>query len=209
MADSLRERKKARTRAELIRVSQRLFQEQGFNATTLEQICEEVEVVPQTLLRYFDSKHRLALSPHYDAFHEFAEEMDSANRPLDALSSWRGFAAERAHTAEADPAPFLLAHRTPELRAAMLDVLLAYEDLLARLFASDAGRSPDDDVDARLLACVLVAGEAAAYRRWLDSGMPPGELVVAVPDVIERAVAAFPRPAPIPPAAGRVAVRQP
>lgn len=209
MADSLRERKKARTRAELIRVSQRLFLEQGFGATTLEQICEEVEVVPQTLLRYFDSKHRLALSPHYDAFREFAEEMGSAERPLDALSSWRAFAAERAQSAEADPAPFLLAHRTPELRAAMLDVLLGYEDLLTRLIAFDAGRTPDDDVDARLLACVLVAGEAAAYRRWIDNDMRAGELVTAVRDLIERAVAAFPRSSPLPPVSGRVSVTQP
>ena len=60
---SLRERKKARTRASLIEVSQRLFAEHSYSATTLDDICAEVEVTPQTLLRYFDSKAQLAVAP--------------------------------------------------------------------------------------------------------------------------------------------------
>src|SRR5437868_12741688 len=65
--DSHRERKKARTRAALIEVSQRLFAEKGYAATTLDDICDDVDVRPQTLLRYFDSKAHLALAPLTDS----------------------------------------------------------------------------------------------------------------------------------------------
>lgn len=195
MADSLRERKKARTRSDLIRVSQRLFHEQGFGATTLDQICDEVQVVPQTLLRYFDSKHRLALAPQYDAFREFSTEMEAAERPLDVLSTWRAFAAARARQAMDDPRPLQLTHRTEELRNAQYDLLLSYEELLARWFAREAGLDEASDLDGRLLACALVGGEHAAYRRWLDTGTT-SDLAGPVAAVIDRAAEALPRPAP-------------
>ncbi len=53
---SLRERKKAKTRAALIEASQRLFARRGYTRTTLEDISAEVDITTQTLLRYFDSK---------------------------------------------------------------------------------------------------------------------------------------------------------
>lgn len=193
MADSLRERKKARTRADLIRVSQRLFHEQGFSATTLDQICEEVQVVPQTLLRYFDSKHRLALAPQYDALREFSDEMAATDRPLDVLSTWRAFSIGRARQATDDPRPLQLTHRTEELRNAQHDVLVAYEELLTRWFARESGLDEDDDLDGRLLSCTLVGGEHATYRRWLDRGCE-GELVGTLEAVIDRAAHALPRP---------------
>ena len=73
---SHRERKKARTRAALIEVSQRLFAEQGYGATTLEDISAEVDVRPQTLLRYFESKAALALAPLTGALDELRHYLD-------------------------------------------------------------------------------------------------------------------------------------
>ena len=77
---SLRERKKARTRAALIEVSQRLFAELGYSVTTLEEICAEVEVTPQTLLRYFPSKAHLALAPMAEYFGQLREFLDHPER---------------------------------------------------------------------------------------------------------------------------------
>src|SRR5689334_1350264 len=88
---SLRERKKARTRAALIEVSQRLFAERGYSVTTLDDICAEVEVTPQTLLRYFDSKARLAVAPEADAVVELRSVMQDPRRDRPALSVWEEF----------------------------------------------------------------------------------------------------------------------
>ena len=60
----LRERKKARTRAAIQEQALRLFRDQGYERTTVEQIAEAAEVSPSTFFRYFPTKEDVAL---YDA----------------------------------------------------------------------------------------------------------------------------------------------
>jgi AcrR family transcriptional regulator len=57
----LRERKKARTRAEIREAALRLFLEKGYEATTVQQIADAAEVSLSTLFRYFPSKALLVL----------------------------------------------------------------------------------------------------------------------------------------------------
>src|SRR5439155_11062608 len=54
-APGLRERKKQRTRDAIQREAMRLFQDQGYEATTIEQIAEAVEISPSTFFNYFPS----------------------------------------------------------------------------------------------------------------------------------------------------------
>lgn len=55
----LRESKKQRTRQELVSLALRLFQAQGFDNTSVEQIAHEATVSPGTVYNYFPTKRDL------------------------------------------------------------------------------------------------------------------------------------------------------
>jgi AcrR family transcriptional regulator len=175
---SLRERKKARTRAALIEVSQRLFAERGYSATTLDDICAEVEVTPQTLLRYFDSKARLAVAPESDAVAELRLVLEHPGRDRPATSVWRDFV--RLEVAEVlDPSgPATSTHvrnlrafqrwseKDPVLVAMVTDVGRELGEALAAALARDWD-APHDDLHAAVVASALVSGRLAVWSRWL------------------------------------------
>lgn len=61
-----REAKKAKTRRLLQEAGMRLFAEQGYEATTVEQIAAAAGVSHMTFFRYFPGKDRLVLTEEYD-----------------------------------------------------------------------------------------------------------------------------------------------
>src|SRR4030088_299673 len=86
----LRERKKLRTRTALIDSAFALFQHKGFEATTIDEIADAVDVSPRTFFRYFTSKEEVALSLVDDQLAALLDRV--ARRPptesdLDALAN--------------------------------------------------------------------------------------------------------------------------
>jgi AcrR family transcriptional regulator len=202
---SHRERKKAQTRATLIEVSQRLFAEHGYTATTLEEISEVVGIRTQTLLRYFDSKAQLALSPMIDTVHELRRYFDDPARPLDTLTAWREYMAIEAQEVSAPSTAALTSYvhnmrefrrwadRDPVLVAMSSDIDRQLRDVLAAALARD-GRVGPDDLHSTLVAALLVAGRTAVYERWLDRDPDTVSLIDEQLAVIDYAVASLPRP---------------
>ncbi len=165
----LRERKKARTRAEIQAQALRLFTDQGYEETSVEQIAEAAEVSPSTVFRYFPTKPDLVI---YDDLDErLIEAYRAQPSELGAIAALRaamrvgfGGAVEAELAMQRERADLL--REVPELRAAMLEEFGRTVGEIARLIAERSDRSPDDD---EVLACAgAVIGVSIAA--WLGGG---------------------------------------
>ncbi len=146
-AVGLRERKKAKTKAAIREHALRLFNEQGYQATTVEQIAEAAEVSPSTFFRYFPSKEDVVLQDDYDPLLVAAFRAQPAE--LSPVAALRGamravFAGMPAEQMELERERQALVVSEPELRAGALDGLGATIQLVAEVVAERVGRRPDE-----------------------------------------------------------------
>jgi len=182
--DSLRERKKAKTRAALRQHALRLFREQGYHATTVEQIAEAAEVSPSTFFRYFPTKEDVVLRDDMEliAIPKF-EAQPPELTPIAALR-----AAIRETFAETPPDQtadllelFRMTLHVPELRSRFLDETTQSMETIATLIARRASRDPADFAVRTLaggligvsLAVMMMVAEnpAADMLAMFDAGL--------------------------------------
>src|SRR5271157_1249574 len=148
----LRERKKARTRAAIQEQALRLFREQGYDATTVEQIAEAAEVSPSTFFRYFGTKEDVVAYDAIDPFVMAAWRAQPAGmQPIPAIR-----AAMRAVFSSMTPAQAeemmdrgRLLFSVPELRQAAINELLRSGQMVTDELAVRLGR-PADDFELRV-----------------------------------------------------------
>jgi AcrR family transcriptional regulator len=142
----LRERKKARTFAAIQTQALRLFHEQGYDETTVEQIAEAAEVSPSTFFRYFPTKESVILLDLYD---EMIARLYLAQprelKPIPALRKAlrEGFAQIPSDEWQQQVERMALAKSVPALRAAMLDEFTRTVDMFADMIAQREGRPAD------------------------------------------------------------------
>ena len=170
----LRERKKARTRAAIRQQAMRLFREQGFAATTVDQIAEAADVSQSTFFRYFRTKEDVVLQDDYDPR---AVEAFKAQPPeLPPLAAIRN--AIKAVYSELTPEEMeqerqrhRLILEVPELRGAILDEYTRTIRVIADAVSERVGRSPDDPA-VRAFAGAVIGVAMAATLTWAK-GSPP------------------------------------
>lgn len=157
----LRERKKARTRAELQRHALRLFRDRGFAATTVDDIAAAAEVSRSTFFRYFPTKEDVVLFDDVDPLFEAAFRALPAGTPLFAAlhrSMITAFASLDEEKRALEEVRMELGRTVPELAAVLRERNAFGVDHLARLVAEAVGR-PADEPDV-----VLCAGAVAGAR---------------------------------------------
>ena len=143
----LRERKKARTRATIREHALRLFREQGYAVTTIEQIADAAEVSPATFFRYFPTKEDVVLQDDFDVI--TIEALNAQPPELSPVAAFRAAAqASLAVMTDADRERFRenarLTAQVPEIRARALDEFIRTIDGIAEALAARVGRAPDD-----------------------------------------------------------------
>ena len=194
--ETLRERKKRRTRDQLSSVAMQLFADRGLQAVTIEEICERAEVSPRTFFRYFPSKEDVVF-PNDAARLAVVRDALARQLPDETLSA----AARRAVRA-------LIEHDLQEDRdtARLRATLLADEPALARhltaltaawtrelteVVAQRLGNVRPARVDARLAVGALIGVLSAAGELWLSSDLrgDPHALMNRALDIVEHGLA--------------------
>lgn len=163
----LRERKKARTRAALQEHALRLFGEQGYHETTIEQIAAAAEISVSTLFRYFPTKEDLVLYDALDPVMAAALAAQPAELTptqavraamRDVLTSLTGEGTEREAVRQR------LAYAVPELRARLYEQYVSTIQVLTVAIAQRLGRDEADE-EVRLWSGAVVGTMIAAFER--------------------------------------------
>jgi len=166
--DGLRERKKARTRASLREHALRLFRDQGYTATTVEQIAAAAEVSPSTFFRYFPTKEDLVLQDDMDT--RLIEALEQQPPDLGAVAAVRAvtkqvFASYTAADVDVLTETTRLTMTVPEVRARAMDEFARSIAVVADAVARRAGR-PADDLAVRTVAGAIIGVIMAITLPW-------------------------------------------
>jgi AcrR family transcriptional regulator len=164
----LRELKKTRTRAAIREHALRLFREQGYQATTVEQIAAAAEVSPSTFFRYFPTKEDVILQDDMDTRMIEAFERQPPEMPPIAAIRVAVREALTSYT-EADMALIretaALTVTVPEIRARAIDEFARTIHIMAVAIAKRTGR-PDGDLPVRAMAGAVVGVIMAVTMPW-------------------------------------------
>lgn len=161
----LRERTEASTRATIRSSALRLIREQGYDATTIEQIIEAADVSEATFLGYFPTKEDVALHEDYDRMliEAFLAQPPEAT-PVQALRAafaavFAGLSGPERAEQRAWAAVILT---VPGLRPARIGRVKRAMRLIVGAMAERAGRRPDDRAVYSIAGPVAGAAVAVA-----------------------------------------------
>jgi AcrR family transcriptional regulator len=161
-----------KTRIAIRDATYRLIKEQGYDATTIEQIAEAAEVSPSTVFRYFPTKEDIVLTDEYDPI----MEQELCERPADEpwMESLR-YALRRAvgvgHAEEPDVSRLRtrLMVDVPAVRSRMMESMSVTGRMLCRVIGQRTGRDPDS-LEVRVFAMSLIGGLMETSLYWAESG---------------------------------------
>lgn len=190
----LRERKKLRTRRALADAATRLFSENGFEKTTLEEVAEDAEVSKSTFFRFFPAKEAAAVEAETELWTAYLDEL--AGRQLSGAVLGELHRALAAAVEGLDPGwdqRFLATRRLIIAEPALLRYVEHYRaGVKAQVIASLAAKLGLDAEDLRLhlLAELTTTAFSVSGRYWVHHDGQGGR--VALLDRFAEAVRAIP-----------------
>jgi len=195
-AEGRRERRKLELRERIYTSAARLFLEQGFAATTVDQIAAAADVAPATFFNHFASKDAL--------LHELSREMLDLVQALIEGQRKRAVPTRKRLAALADQGAALLVRTQAISRDVLLDLMRftappgSAGPVLARVHGSFGellrdGQAAGDvrrDEDVLFLAEMMVGVFYAAVTNWLnDPSYPLDQRLRRAADFIGEAIA--------------------
>ena len=156
-AVGLRERKKLRTRNAIADAALKLFDVQGFRATTVAQVAEAADVSPRTVFTYFPTKEDLVFAGADELFADLQRQLQmrpAGELATDALRRWIVWLTDQID--EEDPVRRRVIAADEDLLAHERRLVDDVGDMLAVAFARDLDTDPDD-MAARLAGSAAIA----------------------------------------------------
>jgi AcrR family transcriptional regulator len=188
---TLRERKKAATRRNLLAAAERLFEARGYDAVTVAEIADAADVSVKTLFVYFRSKEDLVLADTtlIDALVAALRERAPGTTPAAVTGAVLHAALAQNGSGSLGIEGY---HRRiggeETLRSRVLRLWADYEDTVAVVLAETAGRvepNPTDRLDAMQVIAIVRsltspevrtlaaahADEAVVIGAWIDEAV--------------------------------------
>lgn len=158
---------RAKTRSELAAAALALFQAQGFDVTTVEDVADRAGVSRRTFFRYFPSKQHAFFAEHLARLEAFREAM-AARADLGGWAAAVAALLDVAATYQSDPATARAHHAilvgSPELQKEDLRLDGEWE----RAIREELMATGDDAFTARLRAGALMGVTRAMLAAWFD-----------------------------------------
>jgi AcrR family transcriptional regulator len=191
----LRERKKQRTKQDLIGAALRLFRERGYEQTTIAHIAKAADMSPRTFFLHFSAKEDVLLANNDLRIDQIRPMVKALTRPgataRDVLA--RAMQQLVTNTWQTDLTTGIGALRlrlladAPSLQAAMLRRLLVAQRELTTAVCDEF---PDlDHITAASLVGALNGAVSAAALASLEAGQTPAEAYHAMMRAIALAAA--------------------
>jgi AcrR family transcriptional regulator len=176
-----RQRKKNATRDRIRDSALRLFREQGYEATTVEQIAAAAGVSHMTFFRYFPAKEDVALSDGYDPL--IASQIAQTPADWPVIRRIREVLIEglrQVYDSERDTmlAQNRLIVATPALRDRLWADQITTQQLILQALGTDDRPSFQD----RVTVAACLAAATTAILTWVENDGTP-----ELPDLIEQA----------------------
>ena len=174
-----RQRKKAATRDRIRASALRLFGQQGYEATTVEQIAAAAGVSHMTFFRYFPTKEDVALADGYDPLIASLIAQTPAAWPLTRRIRTvlvQGLRQVYDTDRDAMLAQNKLIVSTPVLRDRLWADQMATQQLILRALG------PRSSFQTRVIVAACLAAASTAVLTWVENDGSP-----ELPDLIDQA----------------------
>ncbi|GAA5161420.1 TetR family transcriptional regulator [Pseudonocardia eucalypti] len=192
----LRERKKALLRDAIVRNAVDLFERRGFDAVSVEEICQASTCSRSTFHRYFGSKEDLLFPTAAEKLETLAATLDAADAgwdpwevARDAVSvGLRGFLDDLEPDLQARCIRLWFSEAQPRRR--YLEIVLEWETVLSRFFGPRLGVDPATSLECQLLASSISSALRAALGTAMATGDPVEALIRRAFEIVETGLSA-------------------
>jgi AcrR family transcriptional regulator len=172
----LRARKKQRTREAIVDAALRLFEERGFDQTTIADIAEAADIAPRTFFGYFPSKEDVVFADFQmtlDGLSARLGDRSEDETAIDAIRAWiLGRLGEMDLTDDRERCRKRVIGESEALAAHNRALMGHVEELLAEHIARDLGDRPDD-VRPHMIASAVIGALTALDVKGADGSESP------------------------------------